>query len=420
MKPLLAIVWTALLMSVVRADNWPGWRGPQQNGLSTEVSLPLSWSKTENIHWKIPLPGVGHSSPIVWENDIFVTTSAPDDLSRRVLRIDRESGRVIWNRVVAVAPLEEMHRDNSSASTTPVTDGKFVYVSFCVDGRLLVAALTFDGEVVWQIYPGTFASLHGYCTSLVLDGNRLFLSGLQDGDDAFVAALDSATGNPIWKTSRGRKVRSFSTPFLCDIDQQPALLLSGAEQTVAYERSSGKVLFVIDGPASKTVSSIVACAECQLAFVCGGRDNQFFAIKLCPSGDQVETAGGGIESRDSASRIAWRASKGIPYMNSPLASHGLLHVLSDEGVYRCYRAATGELLNERRAVGPLKASMVATPNHIFITELNGRTTVIANEAAYNVVATNDLDEEVVASPAISNGDFILRTRDHLWLVRETR
>ena len=397
----------------LQADNWPGWRGPQQNGVSSETDIPLKWSETENVHWKIPIPGDGHASPIVWGDSIFVTSAVADDMSRRLIRIDREAGKTLWNRVVASGPSETMHRDNTSASTTPVTDGKLVYVSFCVNDKLLVAAYSFDGEAAWHCTPGSFASEHGYCTGLVLDEGRLILSGLQDGDDAFVAAIDSATGKTIWKVKRDNNVRSYSTPYICDIDQQPAMLLSGAEQTVAYNRISGSVLFKVDGPASKTVSSIVTCPISQLAFVCGGRDKQFFAINLRSDGVASDTS-----TSKSESRIVWRASKAIPYMNSPLVSHGFLHVLSDEGVYRCYRAADGEVLQERRAVGPVKASMVANQDRIYITETSGKTTVIKNSSEWSVLSVNDLSSEVVASPAISNGDFIIRTRTSLILLRD--
>ncbi len=302
-----SVLVLCVIATSVEAENWPGWRGPQQNGVSSEVTIPLKWSQTENVHWKIPLPGDGHSSPIVWDKSIFVTTAVAEDMSRRLIRVDRETGKIVWNQVVATGPAETMHRDNTSASTTPVTDGKLVYVSFCVDDKLIVAAYAFDGQAVWQCIPGTFASEHGYCTGLVLDEQRLILSGLQHGEDAFVAALDKSTGRTLWKVKREHNVRSFFAPFLCDIDQQPAILLSGAEQTVAYNRISGSILFKVEGPASKTVSSIVACPDSQLAFVCGGRDKQFFAIKL--RSDDAET---NSSATSSETRIAWRAAKAVP------------------------------------------------------------------------------------------------------------
>lgn len=404
---LLLFLACVLFAGRVLGDDWPAWRGAHQNGLTSETALPLTWSDSENIHWKIDLSGVGHSSPIVWGDSIFVTSADPDQLTRHLLRIDRETGKTLWDCVIATAPLEPMHRDNTPASTTPVTDGEHVFVSFCDDDRLLVAAVDFNGKTAWKVYPGSFAASHGYSTALVLDGQKLFLSGLQDGEDSFLAALDKATGQTDWKVKRTRAIRSYSAPHLCDVGGRSALLLSGAEQTIAYDRATGETLWEIDGPAEKTVSSIVCSEQDQLAFVCGGRDNQLYAI-------QMETP----EQTTGKSRIAWKATKGIPYMNSPLCDKGLLHVMSDEGVYRCYRTSDGQVLQEKRVGESIKASMVANSERIYITAVKGKTTVIANNADFEILAENQLDGSIVASPAISNGDIVIRTETHLVLIRE--
>ena len=407
MKFAIRIITCFLLLTlqVWAGENWPGWRGTHQDGKSGDATPPLSWDAETNVLWKTPVPGVGHSSPIVWEDLIFVTTCVESDQSRRLFCIDRETGSVKWQQVVATCPIEKMHRDNTPASATPTTDGKHVFVTFAVHGKIQVAAYDFSGSKIWEVYPGTFESRHGYCTSLVLSENRLFVSGLQDGPDAFVAALDKHTGETMWKVPRRDQIRSFSSPLLCKIGETPALLLSGANQTVAYEQESGNVLWQTEGPASKTVSSIVICPENKLAFVCGGRDNGFLAISLSAS-------------ESPAPKIAWKASKGIPYMTSPFTDHGFLHILSDEGVYRCYENKTGKVVKELRPVGPVRASMVATDQYIYVTEKTGKTTVIENNSDWRVVSENDLAEEVMASAAIVGGDFILRTSNHLVLIRE--
>jgi outer membrane protein assembly factor BamB len=207
--------------------------------------------------------------------------------------------------------------------------------------------------------------------------------------------------------SRTKSVRSYSTPCLCQVRGTPALLLSGAEQTIAYDRTTGKVLWEIDGPASKTVSSVVVSTELDMAYVCGGRDKQFFAIDLQNLN----------QSTTDSPKVAWSAKKGIPYMTSPLLTKGKLHVLSDEGIYSCFHPKTGELLSQHRAVGEVKASMVANQQHIYITETCGRTTVISNDKDWKLISENDLGESVVASPAISNGDIIVRGEQHLFLIR---
>lgn len=402
-KFLLTLVIVTLLSGAAVAQDWPCWRGPSANGLSTG-NPPIHWDDEKNVAWKTPIPGVGHSSPIVSGSRIFVTSCIAESEQRVLLCVDRQSGSVLWKKTVAVCPLETMHRDNTPASSTPVTDGETVFVTFAVDDKIQVAAYTCDGEKSWEVFPGRFESRHGYCTSLILDGDRLFVSGLQDGPDAFVAALDKSTGETLWKTPRRDKVRSFSSPLLCKVGERDALLLSGANQTVAYGRSDGRILWQIDGPAEKTVSSVVVCPETNLAFVCGGRDKQFMAVSL-DAGESEKPS------------IAWSSARGIPYMTSPLTDGSLLHILSDEGVYRCYDCQTGKVLNALRPVGPIRASMVATTDHIFVTEKNGKTTVIENNSDWKVVAENEIGEQVLASAAIAGNDFIIRSTAHLFLIR---
>jgi outer membrane protein assembly factor BamB len=410
----LQILFVGYMFFVTQAlaDQWPAWRGIHQNGLTSETEIPLHWSETENVHWKIELSGVGHSSPIVWGDSVFVTSADKTKLTRHLLCVDRETGRRLWDRIITTAPIEPMHRDNTPATTTPVTDGQHVFVSFCDAGRLLVAAVSFDGQIVWKSRPGSFTASHGFGTALVLDGNSLFISGLQDGQDAFVAALDKTTGQTIWKVKRPRAIRSYSTPHLCDIKGRPALLLSGAEQTIAYDRNTGDSLWEIEGPAEKTASSIVYSLADQLAFVCGGRDDQLFAIQL-DADDQAD-----IDQAHAKPRIAWRATKGVPYMNSPLCDKGLLHMVSDDGVYRCCQTHDGKVLKVHRVGASIRASMVGNSDRIYITSVDGKTTVIANNAGFQVLAENQLEGTFIASPAISNGDLIFRTETHLILIRQ--
>lgn len=392
------------------ADNWPSWRGPSYDGISKEEQVPISWNHSENILWRVAIPGSGHSSPIVWDDAIFLTTCDLAKHSRQLMRLERDTGRIMWVRDVAVSPLEQMHHDNSPASATPATDGKAIFVVFAVDHSLLVSAIDFNGNAVWSRTVGSFAASHGFCTSLVLQADSLFLSGLQDGPDAFVACLNKNTGEIVWKVQRSKAVRSYSTPCLCKVRGIQAVLLSGAEQTIAYDQATGQTIWEIEGPASKTVSSLVVNANDDLAYVCGGRDKQFFAIDL----QNVN------QSSVNSPQIAWSTRKGIPYMTSPLLARGRLHVLSDDGIYSCFNPKTGDLLYQRRAVGAVKASMVATAKHIYITELSGRTTVIDDSSQWKIVSENEVGEPIVASPAISNGDLILRSEHHLFLIRDVK
>lgn len=393
------------------ADNWPAWRGQTGSGFSGETDVPLQWGPDKNIFWKRPTPGIGHSSPIVWQNTIILTYADAEQQTRHVLAIERETGETLWDSVVAKGPVEEMHQDNSPASATPITDGESIYVVFFVNDKLQVTALDFAGKTRWETNVGSFESRHGFCTALVLDGDRLLLSGLQDGSDAFVAALDSGDGSLLWKVPREKAVRSFSSPCLVRIQGSPAMILSGSAQTVAYDCETGKTLWTLDGPASKTVSSIVVAEELGLAFVSGGRDGQFYAVRY----DQVIS-----DDQLAADRlIAWSQTKGIPYVTSPYYRDGLLHIVSDDGIYRSYDANSGELHTNRRVATKVDASMVGCADRVYITDAEGKTIVIRNSAEYEVLAKNDLGETIVASPAISDGDIVIRSESHLYLIRES-
>lgn len=416
-KPLQSVVLiSSAILSlsnalVASADDWPAWRGNSGSGYSGEQSFPLTWGPETNVHWKRLVPGVGYSSPIVWKDNIILTYADVAGQTRHVMAIDRESGNTLWDTIVATGPIESMHHDNSPASATPITDGNGIYVVFCIDGHLKVISLDFAGKMLWETTVGSFESAHGFSTALVLSGNHLLLSGLQDGSDAFIASLNVKDGSVVWKIPREKTIRSFSSPYLVEIQGAPAIILSGADQTIAYSCETGKTLWTLDGPASKTVSSIVVADELGLAFISGGRDGQFYAIRY----DQI------VPDRESAADrlIAWKQTKGIPYVTSPFYHDGLLHIVSDDGIYRSYNAETGELYANKRVGTKIDASMVGWGDKVYITDAKGKTTVIRNSAKYEVLAESDLKEPIIASPAMSNGDIVIRTTSHLYLIRET-
>src|SRR5438874_9199272 len=161
----------------LRAENWPGWRGPRGDGTSLEKGVPVRWSSTENIAWRTAVPYLGHASPIVWNDRIFLVGTDLERHDRMLMAINRADGKPIWERSVVRSPLEGKHRLNSYASSTPATDGELVYVSFLDQGQMLVAAYDFDGTERWKVRPGVFSSMHGYCSSPVIFENELIVNG---------------------------------------------------------------------------------------------------------------------------------------------------------------------------------------------------------------------------------------------------
>ncbi|MFV0446123.1 MAG: PQQ-binding-like beta-propeller repeat protein, partial [Planctomycetaceae bacterium] len=201
----MSLLLLALVLAVPArttwGGNWPMWRGPLGDGHSAETDLPLHWSATENIAWKAPLAYTGHSSPIVWDDVLFVTGVDEANSRRMLVAIDRADGSTKWEQEVLTAPLEKVHKLNSRASSTPATDGQRVYVSFLDQNEMFIAAYDFAGNKVWESRPGPFKSVHGYCSSPVVFEDLLIVNGDHDGD-AYLVALDRATGKTVWKTPR--------------------------------------------------------------------------------------------------------------------------------------------------------------------------------------------------------------------------
>jgi len=405
-RPMLRLLITACVFCAsvrLPAGDWPAWRGPDANGHITDERVPLNWS-AESAAWKTKIPGTGYSSPVVHSGHVFLTTSGyPAETDRSVLCLDLNSGRQLWSAKVFDSPVERMHRLNSAASSTPACDDERVYVTFAENGYIGVAALTHDGDVVWTKRPGTFESRHGLHSCPVLHGNRLLLNGTQDGEDAFVAALDTRTGEILWKTERANKVRSFTAPFITKVGDTEQVVVSGAGQTIAYNLETGEEIWYCDGPAQKTVSSIVT--DGRLLFVPGGREDLLLAIDPTGTGNVTET------------HIVWKAQKGIPYVPSPVLHEGILHLVSDEGIYTCYDAATGQLLKQTRAAGRTSSSLVLAKGRILLTEDSGVTHILKSDGSGEEIDRNSVDATTYASLTPADGALLIRTVDELLCYR---
>ncbi|MEX2577510.1 MAG: PQQ-binding-like beta-propeller repeat protein [Verrucomicrobiales bacterium] len=210
---LAACLLSSISTAAFAAENWPGWRGPRGDGTAAEAKgLPVGFSAERDAVWATDIPGEGHASPVIWEDRIFLVSADAETETRSLLCLDRETGKILWTRVVLASPFESLHRLNSRASSTPATDGKRIFASFLDGERMFVAAYDFEGEKLWEARPGSFSSTHGYCSSPVLWNGKVIVNGDHDGD-AYLVALDEKTGETIWKTDRPNKVRSYSVTF---------------------------------------------------------------------------------------------------------------------------------------------------------------------------------------------------------------
>ncbi len=404
----------------VQAENWPGWRGPRGDGTSLEKNVPVRWSaaKGENIAWKVPIPGKGHASPIVWQDKIFVVSCLEEpagdqradraDRDRVLLCLDRAGGKLLWQKTVIRTPLEGKHGLNSFASSTPATDGKHVYVTFLDRDDMVVAAYDFAGKLAWSVRPGEFHSKHGYCSCPVLYQDLVIVNGDHDGE-SYIVALNKSTGQTIWKTPRANKTRSYVTPIIREIDGRTQMILSGDKSVTSYDPASGKLHWYMDGPTEQFVASLVFNGEL-LFLTAGYPEHHMLAIRPDGSGNVTK------------SHIAWRTQEGASYVPSPVAVGEYFLVVSDNGIGSCFDARSGERFWKQRLGSHHSASLVTAGGLVYFTADNatnstpaddGITKVVKPGREYEEIAENDLGESVFASPAISEGQIFVRTEKSL-------
>jgi outer membrane protein assembly factor BamB len=401
----LLSIFLAGIVSEATAENWPGWRGPRGDGTSAEKGVPVHWSDSSNVVWKVELPGVGHASPVVWGDRLFTVTALPGSEERVLLCLDRQTGTILWRRTVLTAPLEAKHSLNSHASSTPVTDGKMVYVAFLDVHQMLVAAYDFDGNQKWLVRPGPFSSKHGFCSSPIFFEDKLIVNGDHDGD-SYIVALDRLTGEIRWKTPRLNHTRSYCVPVIWNLAGKWQMILTGDLCTTSYDPENGRLRWIIDGPTEQFVASPVYSDRTGLVYITGGfPDHHILAIN--PDGDGNVTK----------TKIVWRTIKGAAYVPSPIIEGDYFLIASDQGFGLCFNAADGRILWQER-FGEHHASLVSANGLVYFLSDEGVTRVVRPGPQFELVARNELGERCFASPAISDGDLFLRGEKRLFRIRE--
>jgi len=399
---------TILLLASVAccAENWPCWRGPRGDGSSSDNHAPVQWSSTNNIVWKTAIPGRGHGSPIVWGDRIFLLTATEDNQQRCVVCLDRTTGRIAWQRTVLVSPLEQKNKLNSFASSTPATDGTLVYVTFLDKEEMVVAAYDFDGNQKWLVRPGAFFSKHGFCSSPVLFKDKVIVNGDHDGD-AYIVALDRQTGKTLWKIDRENKTRSYCTPIIRSLAGRTQMILSGNKCVASYDPNTGARHWIIDGPTEQMVAAMVYNEKADMLFYTGGFPAlHILGIKPNGTGNITQT------------HIAWRTTKGVSYVPSPVSIGDCFAVVTDNGLLSCFQAADGTLHWSEKLNGGHHASLVTAGGLVYCLSDAGVMTIFKPGRAFELVARNDLGERCSASPAISNGQLFLRSDNHLFCIAQ--
>lgn len=388
------------------AENWPGWRGPRGDGSSVDTRVPTEWNAetNQNLTWKTEIPYAGHSSPVVWEDYVFLTGADEQRLRRMLMAFHRTTGELLWEQVVSESPLEQKHKLNSWASGTPATDSHHIYVAFLDQHEMIVAAYDFSGQRQWLVKPGVFASVHGFCSCPVVFEGSVILNGDHDGE-AYLVSLNRASGKTLWKTSRENKTRSYCTPIIREIDGRTQLILSGSKCVASYDPRTGQRHWVLDGPTEQFVASPVVNQG--LVFITGGfPDKHILAIDPRGSG-----------KIDTAEHVKWRhLNKGVSYVPSPVAAGRYFFCISDGGIGSCFDAQTGEIQWQERLGRHHSSSLVATADHVYFLDDDGIMYVTKVSSEFEVVAKNSLGEASYSSPAIHNHHILIRGEKHLFCI----
>lgn len=404
------------LLSGASAENWPCFRGPTRQGISTETGLPLKWSETENVRWKTEIPGESWSSPIVWADQVFVTTATDNGQTCRVLSLDAKSGKILWNKEVFQQVPRRKEGRNTYATPTPATDGERVYACFG-DGSF--AALTLAGDLVWTNRDFKFYGQHGLGSSPILHRDLLIMArdGSSDGenkklgwqepwDQSYVLALDTKTGRERWKGRRGLSRISHGVPNIREYDGRAEVISEAGDVVQGFDVETGERLWSSEVIGEGKVPSMVLGDG--LVFTSGGWGGKDTIKAFRPSGK------GELKEKN----LVWEQKKGMPKVPSMLFVKPHLFAITDGGVATCMKADTGEMLWQERVGGNFSASPVGAEGRIYLTSDEGVTTVIQAAPEFKVLATNPLGEKLQASMAVSGKRIFIRTEKKLYCVGE--
>lgn len=424
MRPFLIAGLISLIPSTLIAEEcWPTFRGPTLQGIAEAPDLPLTWSESQNVKWKTAIHGRAWSSPVIVGDQIWLTTAPEDGRARYAVCVDRNTGKIVYDiKVFDVAEPQDIHDFNTYASPSPVidpADPTRVYITFgsagtaCMDTR--------SGKILWTQRDLRCNHYRGAGASPILFENLLILP--YDGSDAqFIAAMDRATGQVVWKTDRsvdfedlepdgkprqdGDFRKAFATPRVGVIDGEPLLISPGSKASYAYDPRTGKELWRIEDKKHFSASSTPVFGSDMIYIPTGLSRGELWAVR--PGGQGVV----------NDTHVVWKVRRGVPNKPSILLVDGLLYLCDDGGIVSCLDAKTGDEVWKDRVPGPFSASPLYADGRIYLFNELGKTFVIAAGREFKKLAENDLDAGFMASPAVVGKALYLRTKTHLYRIEK--
>ncbi|MGD9723942.1 MAG: PQQ-binding-like beta-propeller repeat protein [Pirellulales bacterium] len=402
-------VWLCLATSAA-AENWPEFRGPHGNGISADTGLPVTWSETEHVAWKTPIHGKGWSSPVIWGDQIWMTTATENGKERYAVCVDRASGKVVHDILLYKIPEPQFcHAFNSYASCTPVIEEGRVYVHFGSAGTACLD--TASGKILWSREDLECDHFRGPASSPILFGNLLVVA-LDGYDLQYVVALDKQTGRTVWRKDRnidygsdnGDIKKAYGTATVIEVNGQTQLVYPSAGDTVAYNPNTGAELWrVHHGGMNAAARPLFGHGRLYINTAAGGL--KFFALRVGGSGDVTKD-------------IDWKCSQGTSTRSSQLLLGDWIFMVSDQGIATCLDAHTGKAIWQKRLEGEFSSSPIAAEDRVYYCNQEGKTFVVAARPEYELLATNELADGCMASPAVCDKAIYLRTKTHLYRIQQ--
>jgi outer membrane protein assembly factor BamB len=412
--PLVLLCSFFLLSDPTQAGDWPRFRGPNGTGISQDKDVPVKWS-ADNQFWKVEIPGVGNSSPIVSKDRIFVHTSSRDGSERNLLCLDAISGKKLWTKTIA-ARTAHTHDRNSLASSTPAADGVRVYCAFWDGSDVTLRAFDFSGKELWKYAMGSFLSQHGPGNSPVVHDGKVYFLNDQDLEMAenrdrasVLVCLEATTGKKLWEKTREAYRACYSAPFILEKPGgKTELLVTTTTGITAYDPAEGTVIWnfkwKFDRAPLRTVASSVLSQDMIVASSGDGRgDRHFIVVKL------------GEKGNISKANVMWelKRNRWMPYVPCALALGEHVYTVNDDGFAACHVAKTGKEVWRERLGSPVTASPVMIDGKIYVIGDKGKVFVQDAAPTFKLLATNDVGEPVSASPAVADGKLYVRGKNHL-------
>ncbi len=402
------------------ADNWPHWRGPENNGVSSEAGLATEWSGSENVSWRLELPGPGPATPIVWEDRIFLTSSEGESLA---LLCVSTSGELLWKKVIGTGNRDVRQGESNGAAPSPSTDGKHVWAYF---GTGVVVCFDLEGKEFWRTNLddryGKFNSYFGIGTTPLLDRDRLYFQ-LLHADAQIILALDKSNGKEVWKHERktdaqSECLHSYASPSIYRHDGQEFLLTHGSDYIVAHSLEDGGEIWRCGGLQNpnkyrhslRLVASPVSAPG--LIIVPSAKNGPIMALN-------PKVAEGDITGKDE--HYVWRWERNTTDIPSPLIQGDLVYIPRENGVLVCIDAKTGhQVYIERVHAQRHRGSPVYTDGKIYLMAIDGTVSVVKAGRKFEILASNNIEERIAASLAISDGTIYLRSYEALYAIRESQ